>query len=212
MFRQLKKTAGSSSNNTLAAGIPGVVIAILLLAFFLIKPFFDKNTIGFKNNTSTPVYIELDGKTDTIKSLGSFSFKGRKNSRVKTKAQAYWTTTTGDLLGRKIEWDIDTIVHSKDNYIYPLNIASDYFFLKITNNNSADVNYVYINNFYPDSKDQLKIKIPNDGKVCYLGYYKILPNTSIQIWDINNYSLTWTKGSNLTFYNSYNQEVTVPYK
>ncbi|MDB5151813.1 MAG: toll/interleukin receptor protein, partial [Mucilaginibacter sp.] len=63
-----------------------------------------------------------------------------------------------------------------------------------------------------DSKDQLKIKIPNDGKVYYLGYYKILPNTSIQVWDTNNYSLTWTNGSNLTFYNSYNQEVTVPYK
>ncbi|MDB5025011.1 MAG: toll/interleukin receptor protein, partial [Mucilaginibacter sp.] len=208
----IKKAAGSSSNNTLADVIPAAVIAILLLAFFLIKPLFDKNTIEFKNNTSTPVYLELDGKTDTVKSLASFSFKGRKNSRVKAKARAYWTTTAGDLLGRKIEWNIDTIVHSKDNYTYPLNVASDYFFLKITNNGSADVNYVYVNNFYTDSKDQLKIKIPNDGKVYYLGYYKILPHTSIQVWDTNNYSLTWTNGRNLTFYNRYNQEVTVPYK
>jgi hypothetical protein len=208
----IKKTAGASSKKTLAAIIAGMVITTLLLAFFLIKPLFDKNTIEFKNNTSTPIYIDLGRETDTIKSSASFNFKGRKSSRIKIKARTYWTTATGDLLGQKIEWDIDTIVHSKDNYTYPLNVASNYFFLKITNNGSADINYVYVNNFYPDSKDQLKIKIPNDGKVYCLGYYKILPSTSIQVWDTNNYSLTWTNGSNLTFYNSCNQEVTVPYK
>ena len=195
-----------------AAIIFGAIILALLIFFFVIKPMFDKNAIEFKNNTNTSIYINLEGKTDTIKPFESFNYKGRKNSRVKTTAYTYLLSTTGVMLGRRLEWAIDTLVHADGNFTYPLNVASDYFFLKVINNSNADISYVYVNDFYPDFKDETKIKIPNDGRIYYMGYYKIYPNTTVQIWNTNNYWLKWTNGSSLTFDSNYNQEKTLTYK
>jgi hypothetical protein len=190
----------------------GAAVIFFLVLFFVMKSMFDKNVIEFKNNTTTPIYMEIDGHTDTIRSLSSFNYKGTKNSRVKFKAYTYWTNTAGGLLGRKLEWNIDTVVHADGNFTYPMNIASNYFMLKITNNSSADVNFITVNGEDYGNKDEMKIKIPNDGKVYNLGYYKIFTNTKIEVWNTSNYYLKWTNGSNLTFYDNYNQVITLPYK
>jgi len=206
-----KKQSAPPYNKT-AIYIAGGAVLILLLFFILIKPMFEKNTIEFKNNAATPVYIDLDGKTDTIRALSSFNYKAQKNSRVKTNAYAYWTNINGVILGQKMEWNIDTVVHSDGNFTYPLNVNSHYFFLKVTNNTGADINYISVNSDDPGVKDVLKIKIPNDGITYFVGYFKVLPNTKIELWNTANYYLKWTNGSNLTFTDSYNQVITLPYK
>ncbi|HTE00162.1 MAG TPA: toll/interleukin-1 receptor domain-containing protein [Mucilaginibacter sp.] len=192
--------------------LAGAAVVAVIIVFFVLRAAVDKNAIEFKNNTGTAVYIELDGKTDTIPSLSSYNYKARKNARIKTKAYAYWTNTTGGLLGLKLEWNIDTVVHADGNFTYPLNTASNYFLLKVTNNSYADINYVTVNGDDYGNKAEMKIKIPNDGKIYILGYYKIFTNTKVEVWNTGNYYLKWTNGSNLTFYDSYNQVITIPYK
>jgi hypothetical protein len=202
----------SQKSNKTGIYIAGVVILVLLLFFVFIKPALDKNIIEFRNNSATPVYIDLDGKTDTIRALSSFNYKGRKNSRVKTNAYTYWTNTEHSILGRKMEWNIDTVVHADGNFTYPLNVGSGYFLLKVINTSNANINYITVNSDDPGEKDGINIKIPNDGVVYFIGYFKILNDTKIEIYNANNYYLKWTNGSNLTFNDNTNQVMTLRYK
>ncbi|MBV8389244.1 MAG: toll/interleukin-1 receptor domain-containing protein [Mucilaginibacter sp.] len=192
--------------------IAGAAILALLLFFVILKPMFDKNTIEFKNNAPTFVLIDLNGKTDTIGINSSFIYSGRKNSRLKTNAYSYSYNTKGNLLGTKIQWNIDTLVHADGNYIYNLNVSSRYFFLKITNNTDADINYISVNSLDQNEKIAFPTRIPNDGTSYGVGYYKILSDTKIELWNTKNYHLYWNNGDNLHFNDSFNQVITLTYK
>ncbi|MDB5115717.1 MAG: toll/interleukin receptor protein [Mucilaginibacter sp.] len=197
-----------NNKNLIYIGV--AVLALILL--FLVKPFFDKNVIEFKNNAAAPVYIKLNGKIEAIPSLSSFNYSARKNSRITTKAYSYWTDTKGDTLGRKIYWSIDTVVHADGNFTFPLNVNQGYFFLKVINTSPANINYITVNGDDPQEKDVINIKVPNDGNVYFIGYFRIFTNTKIEIWNTGNYYLKWTNGSNLTFYDNFNQTLTLRYK
>jgi hypothetical protein len=204
----LPSPAGNNKNLIYAGG--AIVLALIL--FFMIKPFFEKNTIEFKNNSPAAIYIDLDGKTDTIAAQSSYNYSARKNSRIKTHAYSYWTNIKSEILGVKIEWEIDTVVHADGNFTYPLNVKSNYFFLKVINNSNANINYITVNGNYASDKYVINTKVPNDGKIYYIGYFKILPATKVEMWNLNNYYLQWTNGNNLTFYDYYNQTLTLTYK
>lgn len=191
----------------------GGVVVLLLLFFFVIKPLFDKNTIEFKNTLETPIYLDFEnGKSQTIPALSSYNYEGRKNSRVKIKGHTYIVTSTGAILGTRIEWNLDTIVHADGNYILPLDVRSDYFFLKIANSGNSDVNYIRVNGNNQFEKIEFKTQVPHDGKTYLLGYYKILPGTTIEAWNTDNRYLKWTNGSNLRFNGMYNDVVTIPFQ
>jgi hypothetical protein len=192
--------------------IGGGLILALLLFFFFIKPFFNKNSIEFKNNSASPIYIKLDGKIDTISALSSYIYTARAKSRVTVKPYTYWTNTKGTILGRRIEWTVDTVIHSDGNFIYPLNVNTNYFFLKVINTSNANINYITVNGANPDQKDVVNIKIPNDGVTYYIGYFPVFYNTRIEIWNTTNYYLQWNNGNNVTFNNVYNQTLTLQYK
>jgi hypothetical protein len=192
--------------------IAGASVLVILLFFIIIKPMFDKNTIEFKNDAPTSVLIDLDGKTDTIRANSSFIYSGRKNSRVKTTAYSYTYNAKGATFGTKIQWNIDTLVHADGNYIYDLNVSNRFFFLRITNNSGADINYISINSVDPNEKSAFKIRIPSDGIPYDLGYYRILPDTKIELWNTSNYYLYWNNGNNLHFNDNFNQTITLTYK
>jgi hypothetical protein len=198
--------------NNKAIYIAGAVILGILLFFIFIRPIFDKNTIEFKNNAPAAIYIDLDGKTDTIAPNSSFLYSGRKNSRVKTNAYSYVFNSKGIMFGTKIQWNIDTLVHSDGNYIYNLDVNSSFFFLRITNNSGANITDISVNSNDPNEKVTVKTTVPNDGRIYYLGYYRVLPDTKIVLVNANNYSLNWTSGSNLHFADSFNEAVTLAYK
>src|ERR1700761_5006364 len=65
--------------------IAGAVVLALLLFFVVIKPLFNRNSIEFKNNSASAIYIKLDGKIDTIAALSSYIYTARAKSRVTTK-------------------------------------------------------------------------------------------------------------------------------
>jgi hypothetical protein len=192
--------------------IGGGVVLVLLLLFLFIKPLFEKNTIEFKNNAPAPIYLDVDGKIDTIRISSSFNYTARKNTRIKTKAYSYWTNIKGEVLGTRIQWAIDTVVHADGNFTYPLYVNSNYFFLKVVNTSTANINYITVNTYNSDDKYTLNIKIPNDGVIYSVGYFKILPNTKIEIWNINNYYLNWTNGNNMNFSDNYNQTMLLRFK
>jgi len=207
-----KKEKPKPQPNRTAIYIAGAIILLLLLFFIFIKPMFNTNSIEFKNNSPTNVLIDLDGKTDTIRANSSFIYTGRVKSRVKTTAYSYTYNSRGDVFGLKIQWNIDTAIHADGNFIYDLNVNSGYFFLRINNSSGYNISYLAVNSLSPTEKITSKAPIPSTGTSFDLGYYKILPDTRIEIWNTNNFNLFWAVGNNLHFNENVNQNIVLSFK
>jgi len=203
-------TLKKGNDKPLAAIFGG--IGAMLVLFFIYHWSFQKHTITFRNNTLTAIYIELDGKMDTIPSGGTFDYKAKNGYRLQTQAAAYLLNTKAGLLGQKMEWHIDTVVHAWSNFEFPLYLGPKYFLLRVVNYSPSNIYYVTVTAPDFNYKFEYNISIPNNGRSYDMGYYRALTGLKVDIWNLDKKELIWTEGSNLTFPHLNNQYISVPFK
>jgi len=197
----------SSSKKPLILTLAG--IAALIVFFFVYKSTLQKHAIWFKNNTLTPVYIELDGNLTKIAVGDSAEYRAKNKYHLQTKASTYVLKGDGGVLGQNLEWHIDTTINSWHNITYPLQIGPDYFLLKMINNSPENMIYLKVSSGQTDYSYSFDVTIPNDGRTYNLGYYRTLSDLSVIARNGDQQGWEWDCGRDFHYPNLWNQWVRV---
>ena len=138
-------------------------------------------SVTYDNDTYTPVYVVSGGTTYTVPVGSSVTFNGDYGSALNATAYTSGTSSSGTQVGALISWDLSTTFPASGTSIVGVDVSSDYFFLKIQNNNSSNsAQGVYVN--YGTSAQTFdNISIPNNGQVYSIGYYLAYSNTELFI-------------------------------
>jgi hypothetical protein len=162
-----------------------------------------QTTLVYYNNTFTPIYINMDGVEYTIPVGGQVSYQGLPGNTLSGTATTYGTTATNNRVGETITWDLTDVFPSTGSASVDLNVSSTYFYLKLINNSTYNINNVYVN--YGLSAQTLdNITVYNTGYLYGIGYYRAFTNSNIYLtagsryWDYNT-SLPFTTNQSYTF-------------
>jgi len=134
------------------------------------------STITYQNNSFTTLYITINGTEYTIPAGSATSFTGTAGSSVSVTN----VHTKGDL-GLPINWSnfIDQFPTNGDRLTEPFNVSIDYFFLKMRNVSTYQINVLFVN--YATTAETYEFPlIPNDGLTYGIGYYEAYSNTEIR--------------------------------
>ncbi len=162
-----------------------------------------QTTLTYTNNTFTQVYITVGGVQTTIPVGGQTSFTGTPGSLLSATAYTSGTTSSGTVVGETINWDLSDYFPTSGTAYVDLNVSSTYFYLKISNTSSYDINKVYVN--YGLSSQTLdNITVYNTGYTYGIGYYRAYTNTNLYLtsgshyWNYDLY-LSFTTNQSYTF-------------
>lgn len=167
------------------------------------------STITFTNPTFTPIDITFNGQTKTAPVGGNAIFTGKANSDGTGAASTSGKISSGTLVGSLLTWNTFTLKFPSagTNKNSPLNVGSDFFFLKMKNTSSYTIRKVYVN-YGLQAQSVDNITIPNDGVVYNLGYYKAYSNSNVRAesgnysWSFNTLNLAFTNNQS-TLLNAY---------
>ena len=162
-------------------------------------------TVTFYNPTSTTVSITVDGVAKTIPVGGSVKYTGKSNEVVTGNATTSGTTSSGNILGELITFTWTSLYYPSggSNINYYLDIPSAYFFLKLKNVSTKNVQKVYVNYGYAN-QSLANILIPNDGLTYTVGYYLAFTNSNVRLesastfWFWSPLSLSFTNNQSIT--------------
>lgn len=159
--------------------------------------FCELSTLTYTNDTYTPIIITFNGQTSTIPVGSSVSYLGSAGSSVTFSAYTSGTTTSGTQVGLQIQWPSTTDVFpgngAAGETVIPLDISSDYFFLKIINNSAYSIGKVEVN-YDLLSATTNDVTIPNDGSTYNIGYYDAWTNSDLYLLSTGG-SVYWSYGS-----------------
>jgi hypothetical protein len=158
------------------------------------------STITFTNPAYTPIDITFNGHTKTAPVGGNAVFSGSANSSGTGTASTSGKTTSGTQVGLLLTWNNFTMTFpaAGTNLNSPLNVGSEFFFLKMKNSSSYSLQKVYVN-YGLQAQSVDNITIPNDGAVYNLGYYKAYTNSNVRAesdnfsWSFNSLNLAFMK-------------------
>ncbi|PWJ57394.1 hypothetical protein CLV98_107101 [Dyadobacter jejuensis] len=173
------------------------------------NPTSGNTELTFENKVFTPITITLGGVTQTIQPSQKGSFKGKGGSQTTYYAKTSGTTSSGTIVGSEIVWNNFAVTFpSSGTANVALNVASNWFFVRVRNNSIRNINKVLVN-YQLQSGTIENLSIPNDKELYGLGYYRAFTNSNVRFenTDVNWY---WQFGSdqlNLPF--TVNQLVTL---
>lgn len=164
------------------------------------------STITFTNPAFTPIDITFNGQTKTAPVGGNAIFSGSENSTGTGTASTSGKTSSGTQVGLLLTWNNVTLTFpaAGTNLNSPLNVGSEFFFLKMKNTSSYAIQKVYVN-FGLQNQSVDNISIPNDGITYSLGYYKAYTNSNVRAESGNIY-WSWDP---LNLSNTNNQSMTL---
>jgi hypothetical protein len=154
----------------------------------------DTTEIDYYNNTFTPVDIYVNSVYKVIPVGGYIAITGPYGSYAGGSANTYETNSAGAQVGLNLNWALSDSFALGTKAVY-IDVPSQYFFLKITNNSSYTITEVFVN--YGLSSQSLDyITIPNNGNTYDIGYYDAFTNSDLYL-TASNY--TWSYNLNLPF-------------
>ena len=156
------------------------------------------STITFINPTYTTISISFNGETKTIAPGGSVVFTGDADAYATGTASTSGQTSSGSQVGLMMTWSlVKYFPTGGDNINSTLNVGSDYFFLKMANQSTINIQKVYVN--YGTSEQTVdNLLIPNNGVTYSIGYYKAYTNSSVRAengatyWSWTSLGLPWS--------------------
>ena len=167
--------------------------------------------ITFVNNTQTSISIEVDGDLEIIAAGSSLNVEGVIGDVLTYAAETSGENAAGAQIGLRLIWEDSFEVPEEDQTI-DLDISSQYFFLKITNNSSVNtMQNLYVNFGLSTQTFDSNFSLPSGGGTYNIGYYRAFTNTVVRMY-ITNPSTSfyeWTHGTNFTFPFTPNQVITV---
>ena len=170
-----------------------------------------KFIITFKNSLYTDITVTLTGKgTDVVSPGDSITFTLNDNpGTFSYTAETSGETSTGGQIGLLITWDYSDIdVSALESKTITLILSSSYFFMKMQNTGTVDLNPIYVNYGLADETND-NILIPHNSVVYSCGYYKAFANTQVRAYVSGNSTyIYWDQGNHFTFPGVANQSVT----
>ncbi|MEO5592228.1 MAG: hypothetical protein ABIR15_03460 [Chitinophagaceae bacterium] len=155
-------------------------------------------SVSYKNATFTDISITLGGTQKTITPGNSASFSGSANASFSASATTSGKTSNGTQVGSLLQWKLDGNFPVSGTKNTDLNVAADYFFLKLINQSNKTISKLYTN-YGLTSQTTENLSIASDGKTYFLGYYKAYSNSNVRAesgttyWQWNTLSLTFTQ-------------------
>lgn len=161
-------------------------------------------TINFINPSFTTMSITFDGISYSIPPGGTASYKGKADRYATGNASTSGLTSSGSQIGLLMTWSLA--------YYFPagggtdditLNVANDYFYLKIQNLSTKTITKVY-SNYGLAGQTVDNLSIPNNGITYDLGYYRAYTNTNVRaesgttFWYWNPVILPWSNNQTKT--------------
>jgi len=137
-----------------------------------------ESNITFTNNTQTTLDLLIDGTSSTLAKGSSVTITGFIGDDVDFHAETSGKTSDGSQVGLKLVWD-DLVEVTDQDQSFPLDISSDYFFLKITNSTTYTFETLYVNY---GLADQTLDNVTFGTGTFNLGYYKALSNGNARIY------------------------------
>ncbi|MCW3121634.1 MAG: toll/interleukin receptor protein [Flavipsychrobacter sp.] len=162
------------------------------------------STIAYYNNTYTPVYITINGKSATIPVGGSVEYDGTPGNYATGSAYTSGQASNGYTIGQTIYWDFNDYFPQGGIQTVDINVSPDYFFLKIQNYSRYYIDQGYVN-YHLSSQYFDNMYIPNDGYTYDIGYYEAYTNSNVRLETATG-SHYWYSGISLPF--TYNQSYT----
>jgi len=154
----------------------------------------DTTEIDYYNNTFTPITIVINYVNRTIPVDSYFAIRWTYGSVMTATASTSSATLSGAQVGLKLYWTLSDSFGLSKKTVY-INVSPEYFFLKIANTSSNNINYVYVN--YGLSAQSVDyITIPNTGNTYDIGYYRALANSNLYLTSATN---SWNYTFNLPF-------------
>ena len=144
--------------------------------------FCELSSITFRNDTYTPIYINVSGYTDVIPVDSSVSYTGTSGESVSVYAYTFGTNVANNLpVGDSIQWSFnDNFPVNGASGLFPLDVYATYFYLNVIDSNSSQsVDSISVNYNIPGAQTPNYVTIPNDKKVHGVGYYVAYPLTQI---------------------------------
>lgn len=127
-------------------------------------------SLAYKNNTSTPITITVNGTTQTINIGSSVTFTGDAGNAANGTASTSGTTVGGGTKGVIMQWNLNNSFPASGTQTIDLNVPSDYFFLYMQNASGASITELYTNNGNSYQMTE-PVNIPNNGTNYGVGYY-----------------------------------------
>ena len=132
---------------------------------------------------SNPLYTPIDITINSIVQTANpgestvFNFNGNPGL-INVTAQTYGKTTQGTQIGLKMGWNFSADLTGVTYDSRELKLTSDYIFIYVTNNGTADISPFYVN--YERAEQTVdNILLPNDNVMYSTGYYKAFTNTVV---------------------------------
>jgi len=134
---------------------------------------------------------------------GTVTFTGNYGDQLQGSAYTSGTTTTGDVVGLEVHWNINDIFPATGTTTEDMDVSSDYFFLKLTNESSENVVDVNVN--YGTAAATIDfITIPHDSYTYGIGYYSAYSNSNVKVqsssyeWTFPSLSLPFTSNQDIS--------------
>ena len=143
-------------------------------------------TLEYKNNTFTSISITVNNVTKSIDAGSSATFTGTAGTSATGTATTSGKTTSGTQIGLLISWTLSNTFPASASQTVPLDVSSDYFFLKVIDNSALPMVKIYVN--YGLTAQTLdNITVAADGKSYSLGYYHGYTNSNARAENGNTY-------------------------
>ncbi len=163
--------------------------------------------ITYTNDTYTPINFTVNGNTVVIPVGGSVTYSGDYGTNFVGTASTSGTTSSGAQVGLLITWNLSDPFPTSGTSTIGLDVSSNYFFLKIINDNlNYYIGQVYVN--YGLASQSLDyVTIPNTSLTYYIGYYDAWSNSNLYLltsggsyyWGPYSISLPFTTNQSYTF-------------
>lgn len=137
-------------------------------------------TITVTNNTFTPVTLVINGQSSTIDPAGTKTVTDVVGKSIVYSAETSGKTSTGGQVGLPLVWNFTEKI-TKDPKSIPLNVGSEFFFLKIRNNSVNTLAGLYVNYGLSQQTYETNFSLPPGGSTFNLGYYRSYSNSVVRI-------------------------------
>jgi hypothetical protein len=149
------------------------------------------STISFRNNTYTPIYLNVSGYPDTIPPDSTVSYYGTSGEALTISAFTFGTNPTTNLpVGDTIPWSLnDNFPVNGLTHTDTFNVNTNYFFLKLIDSSTTQsITSIDVNFNIMGAQTLNNVAVPNDKKVHGIGYYVNYPLTQIKITSNTGYN------------------------
>jgi len=145
-----------------------------------------KTTANFKNNTFTPVTLNINSQSYTVGVGSTVNIQGSPASQSTFSAETNGKTSSGTQVGLKMTWNGSVTFPASGSYTTNLDVPGKYFFLRGQNNSGQPMTKLYVNyGLVAQTLDN--ITIANNGQLYSLGYYEAYSNSNVRAENGNNY-------------------------